>query len=170
MKIKGLSKKQISIFAAIIVFVGIIIGGGIYCVVNDQTPADVITDIVSTNDSQIVGKWQNQSNPGISGYEFFEDGTYDNYLSTFSFSGEYEVKGNKLTLKNPQTGKNVVYKIKITNEEMTLTLVEEDGKEALTDEVTNFAKVEHFNLKSFSDILHDLTDEANKKDTTQQAE
>ena len=53
---------------------------------------------------------------------------------------------------------------------MTLTLVEEDGKEALTDEVTNFAKVEHLNLKSFSDILHDLTDEANKKDTTQQAE
>ncbi len=171
MKIKGLSKKQISIFVAVIVFVGIIIGGGIYCVVNDQTPADVITDIVSTNDSQIVGKWQNQTNPGISGYEFFEDGTYDNYLTTFSFSGEYEIKGNKLTLKNPQTGKNVVYKINITNDEMTLTLVEEDGKEAQTDEVTEFAKVEHFNLKSFSDILHDLANKADKNDdTTQQAE
>lgn len=170
MKIKGLSKKQISILVAVIVFVGAIIGGGIYCVVNDQTPADVISDIVSTNDSQIVGKWQNQTNPGISGYEFFEDGTYDNYLSTFSFSGEYEVKGNKLILRNPQTSKNVVYKINITNDKMTLTLVEEDGKEAQTDEVTDFAKVEHLNLKSFSDIIHDLADEAKAESTTTQAE
>lgn len=170
MKIKGLSKKQISILVAVIVFVGAIISGGIYCVVNDQTPADVISDIVSTNDSQIVGKWQNQTNPGISGYEFFEDGTYDNYLSTFSFSGEYEVKGNKLILSNPQTSKNVVYKINITNDRMTLTLVEEDGKEAQTDEVTEFAKVEHLNLKSFSDIIHDLADEAKSENTTTQAE
>lgn len=163
MNIKGLSKKQISIFVAIIVFVVIIIAGGIYCVVNDESPADVISDIVTSNDSQIIGKWQNQTNPGISGYEFFEDGTYDNYLSTFSFSGEYEVDGNKLTLINPETSKNVVYKIKITSDKMTLTLYEEDGTRVDTEEVTEFAKVEHLNLKSLTDILQELTTNASSE-------
>lgn len=54
---------------------------------------------------------------------FYDDGTYDSYLSTVNFTGEYTVKGNKLTLTNPKTSGEVVYKYKVKGKFLPLLLL-----------------------------------------------
>ena len=45
-------------------------------------------------------------------------------MSTVNFSGEYTVKGNKITLTNPNTNAQVVYKYKVKGKVLKLTLME----------------------------------------------
>lgn len=108
-KVKLSKAKTAIIIIAAIVF-ALLVAGGIYCVATDQSPATAI-EAATAHQDKLVGKWQSQKSPGLSAYVFYDDGTYDSYLSTVNFSGEYTVKGNKITLTNPNTNAQVVYKI-----------------------------------------------------------
>ena len=117
-----------------------------------------------SNEEKLIGKWQSQKAPGMSAYVFYDDGTYDSYLSTVNFTGEYTVKGNKLTLTNPKTSGEVVYKYKVKGKVLTLTLIE-DGKE--TDE-HKFDSVKELKMKTLADLIGDAVSDNNT--TTQKAE
>ena len=98
-KVKLSKAKTAIIIIAAIIF-ALLVAGGIYCVATDQSPATAI-EAATAHQDKLVGKWQSQKSPGLSAYVFYDDGTYDSYLSTVNFSGEYTVKGNKITLTNP---------------------------------------------------------------------
>ena len=102
-----LSKSKIAIIIVAAVLFILLAAGGIYCVATEQSPASAVTSMFS-NEEKLIGKWQSQKAPGMSAYVFYDDGTYDSYLSTVNFTGEYTVKGNKLTLTNPKTSGEVV--------------------------------------------------------------
>ena len=95
-KVKLSKAKTAIIIIAAIIF-ALLVAGGIYCVATDQSPATAI-EAATAHQDKLVGKWQSQKSPGLSAYVFYDDGTYDSYLSTVNFSGEYTVKGNKITL------------------------------------------------------------------------
>ncbi len=118
----------------------------------------------TSNDEQLIGKWQSQKSPGLTAYVFYDDGTYDSYISTVNFSGNYEVKGNKLTIRNPNTNKDIVYKFSVNEKVLSLTVIEEDGKEPEDSEVNKYDRVDELNQKSLSDLIGELAD---SKETTE---
>lgn len=118
----------------------------------------------SSNDEQLIGKWQSQKSPGLTAYVFYDDGTYDSYISTVNFSGNYEVKGNKLTIRNPNTNKDIVYKFSVNEKVLSLTVIEEDGKEPEDSDVNKYDRVDELNQKSLSDLIGELAD---SKETTE---
>lgn len=156
--IKKLSKGQLAAIIAGIIVIIALVAGGVYCGVHDETPAQLFNDIVKSDDELIIGKWQGEQ--AINGYEFKDDGTYDNYLSTFSFSGQYELNGNKLTLRNVTAGSYVTYKFQINGDKLTIQLIDENGAEAEDAEKLILKRVSHFNMKSFTDVLEDAAKEA----------
>lgn len=146
--------KKIAIAAAAVIL-ALIIAGGVYCVSTDQNPIEATQSIFSSNEEKLIGKWQSQDAPGLSAYVFYDDGTYDSYLSSVNFSGEYTVKGNKLTLINPETSKEIVYKFKVSGKVLTLTLVEEDDK-SKDPEISKYDSVEELNQKTLSDLIGEV--------------
>ncbi len=159
MKVK-LSKKQLGIVIAVVILGVILIAGGVTCIVKDESPAAVLSDIFYNNDDEIVGKWQSSDKDALFAYEFYEDGTYKNYsFIGLNFTGNYEVKGNKLILMNPKLSKQIVYKIKISGDEMVLTKNEEDGEKLDEKQVSTYARVEHINLKNLNEYLNEKRNE-----------
>lgn len=154
-----LSKVKIAIIVVAAVIIALLAAGGIYCVATDQSPASAISSVTAHKD-KLVGKWQSQKSPSLSAYVFYDDGTYDSYLSTVNFTGEYTVKGNKITLTNPNTSGEVVYKYKIKGKVLTLTLME-DGKEA---EENKYDSVDELKMKTLADLIGDAV----KGETTEQ--
>ena len=157
-KVKLSKAKTAIIIIAAIIF-ALLVAGGIYCVATDQSPATAI-EAATAHQDKLVGKWQSQKSPGLSAYVFYDDGTYDSYLSTVNFSGEYSVKGNKITLTNPNTNGQVVYKYKV----LTLTLMEDD-KEA---ETNAYDSVDELQMKTLADLIGDSIKDNNT--TTTEAE
>lgn len=160
--------KKIAIAIAAVVL-ALIIAGGVYCISTDQNPIEATQSIFSSDDEKLIGKWQSQSSPGLSAYVFYDDGTYDSYLSTVNFSGNYTVKGNKLTLINPDTSKEIVYKFKISGKVLTLTLIEEDGTESETQDVSKYDSVDELNQKTLSDLIGEIASQS-KDETDKSAE
>ena len=152
-KVKLSKAKTAIIIIAAIIF-ALLVAGGIYCVATDQSPATAI-EAATAHQDKLVGKWQSQKSPGLSAYVFYDDGTYDSYLSTVNFSGEYTVKGNKITLTNPNT-----YKVK--GKVLTLTLMEDD-KEA---ETNTYDSVDELQMKTLADLIGDSIKDNNT--TTQE--
>ena len=120
----------------------------------------------TSNDEQLIGKWQSQKSPGLTAYVFYDDGTYDSYISTVNFSGNYEVKGNKLTIRNPNTNKDIVYKFSVNEKVLSLTVIEEDGKEPEDSEVNKYDRVDELNQKSLSDLIGELADSKETSEDT----
>lgn len=149
---KTLSTVKLLIIAVVAVIVGLVAAGGIYCVATDQSPASAVSSAFSKQD-KLIGKWQSQSSPGLSAYVFYEDGSYDSYISTVNFSGDYTVKGNKLTLINPKTNATVTYKFKVKGKVLTLTLIE-DGK---ATEENKYDSVDELQQKTLADLIGDAT-------------
>ncbi|MCH5320378.1 MAG: hypothetical protein J1E36_01350 [Eubacterium sp.] len=165
---KGLSKTAKIIISVIVaVILALVIAGGAYCIVTDQNPQEAAQSIFTSNDDQIIGKWQSQKNPGISAYIFYDDGTYDSYISTANFSGNYEIDGNKLILRNPSTNKDIIYKFSVTSKELSLTVIEDDGQKPDEKEVSVYDRVDELNQKSLMDIIGELKNDA---ETTTEAE
>lgn len=163
---KNLSKVKKIIIAVVSVILVLVIAGGVYCISTNQNPVQATKSIFTASDNQIVGKWQSQKNPGLSAYIFYEDGTYDSYISTANFSGNYEIDGNKLILKNPSTAKEITYKFSVNEKELTLTVIDEA---LATDEkeVSKYDRVDELNQKSFADIIGELKED---KETTTEKE
>lgn len=153
MKTNKLSVAKKIIIAVAAVILALIIAGGVYCVSTQQNPAEAAKTIFTDNEELLIGKWQSQENPGVSAYVFYDDESYDSYLSTVNFTGRYTISGNKLALINPSTSKEIVYKFSVTEKELTLTLVEEDGKKPEEKEVSKYDRVDELNQISFPDLI-----------------
>ena len=162
MAIKKLSKGQLAgvIIAAILVVV--IAAGGVFCIATKQNPVDAVSSVFSSNEDKLIGKWQSQSSPGLSAYVFYDDGTYDSYLSTVNFSGNYVVKGSKLTLINPETNKEVHYKYKVSGKVLTLTLLNQDGTSD-EDDISKYDSVDELDQKTLSDLIGELAEDKNSE-------
>lgn len=160
---KGNKSKIITIIIAVVLVI-VIVPSSIYCIAKKESPAQMITDMFTSTDKQILGKWQGDT--GVSAYEFYEDGSYDSYLSTFSFSGNYTIDGNKLTLTNPATAGHVVYKITVTEKKLIMILESENGTEVAKDDQTKleFDKVAHISTKSINDLINDVADAQTEKE------
>lgn len=160
MKIKKLKGYQIAIIVFVAIIAAGLIWGGIYCAVNNETPSELLYDVVTPDEEQLIGKWQGEK--AITGYEFFENGSYDNYLLGFSTTKYYEVSGNKLTLKSSSDSRRVVYKYKINGDKLTLSLIESEGKKKDGSDKQVYNRVKHFNFKSATEAIQDLAGELNK--------
>lgn len=165
MAVKKLSAPKIIaiVVAVIIVIVGV--SSAVYCISTDQNPAQAFSSVVKSNDEKILGKWQSQSKPGLFAFVFYDDGSYDSYISTVNFSGKYEINGNKLTLTNPQTAKDIIYKFSVNEKVLKLTLIEEDGVKPEESEENSFDKVDELNQKSFTDLLGELKQSNDNKES-----
>lgn len=159
-KKSGGSKLKIVLAIVICIVLAVVIPTGIYCAVKKESPASVVQSIFVSNEDRIVGKWQNEAR--TSAYEFFDNGTYESYFSTFSYTGDYTVKGDELTLSNPSSDSTVTYKIKLSKNELTMIAIKEAGLETDTSQESSstYQKVERIQTKSITQILEDVTDSA----------
>lgn len=155
---KNLSTVKKIIIAVAAVVVALLIAGGVYCIATDQNPAQAAKSVFSSSNEQLVGKWQSQKNPGLSAYVFYEDGTYDSYISTANFSGNYEVDGNKLILKNPTTAKEISYKFKVNEKELVLTIID-NGADTSEKDISRYDRVDELNQKSLTDLIGELKED-----------
>ena len=107
-------------------------------------------------DQAICASWDSQDKPGVLAFVFYSDGTCDRYISTWNFDCEYTVKGNKLTIEDTNTKKEIGFiAFSIVGKVLTLTLLEEDGKEAEEQQVTKFDQVDELHMKSLNDMIND---------------
>lgn len=150
------STKQVILIVVIAVVVVCLAGTGIICAKNNVNPVSYIAGEVTKN--QIIGKWQSQSAPGLSAYEFYDDGTYTSYISTYTFDGEYVIEGDKLTLKNTSSNQSVTYKYSIVGDTLSLVLVNQNGSEFTDSESSKFDKVDSLNQKSITEMLDEISD------------
>lgn len=161
---KQLNKKQLITIIVIAVLLIIIVPTAIYCGVNKESPTQMVGDIFTSNQEQLLGKWQGEKN--LTAYEFKEDGSYDSYISSFSYSANYFADSSKLTLTNPATtGSSVVYKYSVHGDNLTLTLIEENGKEVEEKEKFKYKRVENIRSQSFVDFLKEYADDHGESDT-----
>lgn len=165
---KVFTTKQVILMVIIAVLVVIAAGTTIICVVTSTNPVTYIAG--EANKGKLVNKWQSQTAPGLSAYEFFEDGTYTSYLSTYTFDGEYEVQGDNLILKNPNSNQNVVYKYSIIGDTLSLTLTDSNGDEMTGSEPNKFDRVDSFNQKSLQDIIDQYRNSASQEDQSTEAD
>lgn len=150
------STKQVILIVVIAVVVVCLAGTGIICAKNNVNPVSYVAGEVTKN--QIVGKWQSQTAPGLSAYEFYDDGTYTSYISTYTFDGEYVIEGDKLTLKNTSSNQSVTYKYSIVGDTLTLVLVNQNGSEFTDSKSSKFDKVDSLNQKSLTEMLDEISD------------
>lgn len=162
------STKQVVLMVVIAVLAVLAVGTVVICSVADINPVSYIAGEASKD--KLVNKWQSQTAPGLTAYEFFEDGTYTSYLSTYSFDGEYEVKGDDLILKNPSSNQNVIYKYKIVGDTLTLTMTDSNGTVLEDREPNKFDRVDSLNQKSIQDMIDDyrasVSEESTSTETT----
>jgi len=162
-KFKELKKNQIIIIAVVAVLLIILVPSAIYCGVHGESPKDMITDMFTSNEEQLIGNWQGEK--GLTAYSFKEDGTYESYISSFSYTASYVADSSKLTLTNPASIGNVVYKYSIHGDTLTLKLIEEGGKKVDEKEVYEYKKVDTIHSQSFVDFLKDYADSQTDSET-----
>ena len=150
---KKLKKGQLISLIVAIVLLAVLVPTAIYCGVNKESPSDMIKDVFTSNQEQLIGNWQ--SDNGLSAYTFKEDGTYDSYISSFSFTATYICDSSKLTLINSATSDSVVYKYSIHGDRLTLTLLEENGSSSEEKEVYEYKRVDNIKAQSILDYLKD---------------
>ena len=153
---KKLKKNQIIIICVVAILLIVIVPSAIYCGVNKESPKQMISDMFTSNEEQLIGNWQGEK--GLTAYSFNDDGTYESYISSFSYTANYVADSSKLTLSNPATAGTVVYKYSIHGDRLTLKLIEENGKEPDSKEEFVYKKVKTIHSQSFVDFLKDYAD------------
>ena len=154
--IKKLSKTQIIALVLVIVFVVVIIGWGTLSVVKREDPITAVSDIFRDED-ELLGNWQGEK--AINAYVFYENGTYESYLSTFSYKGLYTVNGNRITLTSAGADGTVVYKYKISGDKLTLTLISSNGNKPDEKEEHVFTKVDKLNMKTLTEAFQEFAEQ-----------
>lgn len=156
-KSKTFTKKQMIISIVIAMVLTVVICLSAVCIANDFNPISYSISVITNDKDKIIGKWQSRDMPGLSAYEFHEDGDYDSYISSFNFSGKYEIKGNKLTLINTKSQEEIVYRFSVNGDTLSLTLIEDaNANDVKDDETIKFDRVDTLNQKSIADMLGDL--------------
>lgn len=159
--------KQVILAVVISVIAVLAIGATIIFTAIDVNPISYIAGEITQN--KLVNKWQSQSAPGLTAYEFYDDGTYTSYLSTYTFDGEYEVNGDKITLKNTSSNQTVTYKYSIVGDTLTLTLLNTNGSEMEGREPAKFDRVDTLNQKSLQDLIDGYRSSTTEQNTTNPA-
>ena len=157
--------KQVILAVVISVIAVLAIGATIIFTAIDVNPISYIAGEITQN--KLVNKWQSQSAPGLTAYEFYDDGTYTSYLSTYTFDGEYEVNGDKITLKNTSSNQTVTYKYSIVGDTLTLTLLNQNGSEMEGREPAKFDRVDTLNQKSLQDLIDSYRSSTTQENTEQ---
>ena len=157
--------KQVILAVVISVIAVLAIGATIIFTAIDVNPISYIAGEITQN--KLVNKWQSQSAPGLTAYEFYDDGTYTSYLSTYTFDGEYEVNGDKITLKNTSSNQTVTYKYSIVGDTLTLTLLKQNGSEMEGREPAKFDRVDTLNQKSLQDLINNYRSSTTQENTEQ---
>ena len=157
--------KQVILAVVISVIAVLAIGATIIFTAIDVNPISYIAGEITQN--KLVNKWQSQSAPGLTAYEFYDDGTYTSYLSTYTFDGEYEVNGDKITLKNTSSNQTVTYKYSIVGDTLTLTLLNQNGSEMEGREPAKFDRVDTLNQKSLQDLINNYRSSTTQENTEQ---
>ena len=160
------SAKQVVLLVIVAVIAVLAIGTAVVCTVADVNPISYIAGEASKG--KLVNKWQSQSAPGLTAYEFFDDGTYTSYLSTYSFDGEYEVKGDELILKNPSSNQTVIYKYRIVGDTLSLTMTDSNGTALEDREPNKFDRVDSLNQKSIQEMIQDYRASVSEQSTDTQ--
>ena len=130
---------------------------GIYCAVHQESPADMIADMFTSNEKQIIGKWQTEDDKGMAtgAYEFYDDGTYKSYNALagndYALEGDYTLKGSKLTLKGSKS--TAVYKYSINGQNLSLTLLTIDDVKQEDQDKFVYKSVDHINVPTLIDAL-----------------
>ena len=156
-KVKKLNKKQIIAIVIAVVLVVFVAIPGIYCAVHQESPADMIADMFTSNEKQIIGKWQTEDDKGMAtgAYEFYDDGTYKSYNAVagndYALEGDYTLKGSKLTLKGSKS--TAVYKYSINGQNLSLTLLTIDDVKQEDQDKFVYKSVEHINVPTLIDAL-----------------
>lgn len=167
-KTSGVAKIVLVIILSILIMT--LVPTGIYCAVEHKNPAEMVSSAFSSaNPELIIGKWQNETRS--SAYEFYEDGTYESYFSTFSFKGDYTVKGDELTLSNPSSDSTVVYKFKVDKKTLSMSLSQEGGLDSNATQSVEYNRVDRIETKTLTDLLGDVVNSTqNDEDTTDSSE
>lgn len=166
-KKSGISKLVFVIIFSILVMT--LVPSGIYCAVERINPVQMVSSAFTFNNADlIIGKWQNESRS--SAYEFSEDGTYTSYFSTFSFTGDYSVKGDEITLSNPASDSTVVYKFSVDKKTLTMTIEQENGLSSENNQVAEYGRVDRIETRTLSDLLGTITDSVQQETTTDASE
>lgn len=150
---KKLSKVQITVIAVILILIIVLVPSAIYCGVNSVTPKQMLTDMFTSNEEQLIGSWQGEK--ALTAYEFKDDGTYDSYIGSYSFTGNYVADSNTITLSNPDSNEKVMYSYSIHGDTLNMTLLKENGENPIEKEKYEYTKVEHINPQSIIDYLKD---------------
>lgn len=135
----------------------------VVCSVNHINPVSYIAGEASKD--KLVNKWQSQSATGLTAYEFYDDGTYSYYFSILSFDGQYDVKGDRLTLTNGKTAQCVRYKYSIVGDVLSLTLIHENGTEFEDKPPVKYDRVDSLNQKSVNDWIESAKEKASEQST-----
>lgn len=158
-KVKKLNKKQIIAIVVAVVLVVFVAIPGIYCAVHQETPAEMIADMFTSNEKQIIGKWQTEDDKGMAtgAYEFYDDGTYKSYNAIagndYALEGDYTLTGSRLTLKLNSSKSTSVYKYSINGQNLSLTLLTIDDVKQEDQEKFVYKSVDHINVPNFIDAL-----------------
>lgn len=158
-KVKKLNKKQIIAIVIAVVLVVFVAIPGIYCAVHQESPADMIADMFTSNEKQIIGKWQTEDDKGMAtgAYEFYDDGTYKSYNALagndYALEGDYTLTGSRLTLKLNSSKSTSVYKYSINGQNLSLTLLTIDDVKQEDQEKFVYKSVDHINVPNFIDAL-----------------
>ena len=81
----------------------------IYSAVVKVNPVSAFTSFFKSDKAEIIGIWEDDDFDGATAFVFREDGTYDRYISTANFPGEYTIDGNKIILKNANSELTLTY-------------------------------------------------------------
>lgn len=154
------NSKQVTIIIIACVVLALLIVGITVCAVKDTNPISYISSVVTNDKKHLVGKWQSQSAPGLSAYVFNEDGTYDSYISSFKFTGEYETSGDRLILRNPENKEQVEYKYSVKGDVLKLELYKENNVKAEDTKESKFDRVDTLNQKTLTELLDSATKDA----------
>ncbi len=146
--------KVIIIVVAVIVVVAAVFG--IIALVTDDNPVTYTTAVVTNSENKLIANWESEDYPGRYAYTFNEDGTYQEYYGNYSFDYEYEATVTHLTLRNPQSGLEEVYKYTISGDTLKLTLVEQYGREIEDGETEVYHKVDTLNMTDIADLADNL--------------
>lgn len=158
-KVKKLNKKQIIAIVIAVVLVVFVAIPGIYCAVHQESPADMIADMFTSNEKQIIGKWQTEDDKGMAtgAYEFYDDGTYKSYNTIagndYALEGNYTLTGSRLTLKLNSSKSSSVYKYSINGQNLSLTLLTIDDVKQEDQDKFVYKSVDHINVPNFIDAL-----------------
>lgn len=155
------SSKQTKLIAAICIILAVLIIGATTCIINDINPVSYTISVLTGSSKKLVNKWQSQDAPGITAYEFHDDGTYDSHTLGYVFHGEYETKGDRLILRRSGSKFAVEYKYSIKNDVLTMTLYKEGSRKLDKEKQKQFKydRVDFLNQKSLGELLNNALPE-----------